>query len=428
VLIEFRVENYRSIRDEQVLTMEVGRNGPDDDSRPRLITGFNRKLLPVAALYGANASGKSNVLAAMSFMREAVLDSHRLWPPEGGIPRTPFAWGDKRNEPSTFEMEMVIGGSRYRYGFVADDHEFLEEWLYVWKSERRSMWFTRDGSRFKFGSNLKGENKIIKDVTRTNALFLSSAAQHRHPQLISIYEWMLHAVTVNLARVVPSNMKSMSDALLRYSLANEAGIPINGLMFYKNRPNSIPLIQLFKLFLRTADPGIRDVRIVNTFGTLSVYSDEGYHYEIKHEINAGEAWLPLDQESKGTQTLFRLGMPLLEALRGGRLVIVDELESSLHPNLAEYIVHQFNDPNINNENAQLIFSTHDTNLLGTLSGQPALRRDQIWLTEKDPSGGTKLYPLTDFKPRNDENIERGYVQGRYGAVPVLADLPCDEEP
>ena len=103
-------------------------------------------------------------------------------------------------------------------------------------------------------------------------------------------------------------------------------------------------------------------------------------------------------------------------------MIVDELESSLHPNLAEHLVRQFNDPATNPNNAQLIFSTHDTNLLGTLSGSPALRRDQIWLTEKDPTGASVLYPLTDFKPRQDENIERGYIQGRYGAIPYLGNF------
>jgi AAA15 family ATPase/GTPase len=127
----------------------------------------------------------------------------------------------------------------------------------------------------------------------------------------------------------------------------------------------------------------------------------------------------LEEESNGTQKLFQLALPVLLALREGSVLVVDELESSLHPSLAQEIVILFNNPSKNPNNAQLIFSTHDTNLLGTILGEPVLRRDQVWLTEKDPEGGTVLYPLTDYKPRKSENLERGYLQGRYGAIPFL---------
>src|SRR5260221_16083 len=131
MLVEFRVENHRSLRDEQVLTMEAGRVGDESDSRARQIPGLSEELLPVAVLYGANASGKSNVLAALAFMREAVVESHRRWPPDDGVPRDPFAWGSKRKKPSLFEVTVLLNGVRYQYGFVASDAGFLEEWLYV---------------------------------------------------------------------------------------------------------------------------------------------------------------------------------------------------------------------------------------------------------------------------------------------------------
>ncbi len=145
MLIEFRVENHRSIRDEQVLTMEAGRIGANDDLTPRIVPGSPDKILPVVALYGANASGKSNVLAALAFMKEAVLYSHRSWSPDEGTPRDPFAWGRKRAESSLFEVEMIIDAIRYRYGFKLNDESFLEEWLYAWPNGKKQMWLERDG-------------------------------------------------------------------------------------------------------------------------------------------------------------------------------------------------------------------------------------------------------------------------------------------
>ena len=132
MLIEFRVENHRSIRDEQALTMEASLLEDATDPRPRTVAGHDKKLLPVAAIYGANASGKTNVLAAMDFMRESVMVSHRLWEPEEGVPFSPFAWGPKRAEPSEFVIQFLIGGVRHEYGFVATAEQFIEEWLFAW--------------------------------------------------------------------------------------------------------------------------------------------------------------------------------------------------------------------------------------------------------------------------------------------------------
>ena len=143
---------------------------------------------------------------------------------------------------------------------------------------------------------------------------------------------------------------------------------------------------------------------------------------VRHRSTSGEAWLPLGEESLGTLTLFRIGPLLVAALQHGGVVAIDELEDSLHPLLALQIVRLFNDPRTNPLHAQLLFTTHDTNLLGTLAGDPPLRRDQVWLTEKDQGGATCIFPLTDYKPRKAENVERGYLQGRYGAIPYLGEL------
>jgi AAA15 family ATPase/GTPase len=144
--------------------------------------------------------------------------------------------------------------------------------------------------------------------------------------------------------------------------------------------------------------------------------------QLKHRCEVGDAWLPLEDESRGTQTLFHLALPILQTIDQGGILLVDDLEAGLHPALAQQIVRQFNDPAANPRNAQLIFTTHDINLLGTTLGEPALRRDQVWLTEKDNEGATVLYPLSDYRPRKAENLERGYLQGRYGAIPYLGDF------
>lgn len=418
MLIEFRVENHRSIRDEQVLTMEAGRVGAADDPTPRTVPGRAGKILPVAALYGANASGKSNVLDALAFMKDAVVHSLRSWSPDEGIPRDPFAWGRKRSEPSMFEVEIIIHGTRYRYGFRVNDTAFMEEWLYAWPKGKKQTWLERDGGTFACGKHLTGESKIIEGVTRTNALFLSAAAQLNHPQLTPIYCWFGFIETINVHHRGGSTGRRRFDSFV--SMLIDEDMAIMELARFHDSEVADSMLGHLKSLLRAADVGIVDVRIKEKSAPAVRYRLDDL--EFKHQGESNDMWLPLGDESRGTRTLLRIAAPMLQAIQRGRLMVVDELESSMHPNLAEHIVRQFNDPEINKRDAQLIFTTHDTNLLGSLSGEPGLRRDQVWLTEKNATGATVLYPLTDFKPRKEENIERGYVQGRYGAIPYLGDF------
>ncbi len=419
MLIEFRVENHCSLRDEQVLTMEAGRVGDGADPRPRQVSGYAGSLLPVAVLYGANASGKSNVLAVLAFMRDAVVSSHRSWAPDEGVPRDPFAWGPGREEPSLFEVSFLLDDVRYQYGFVASDERFLEEWLHAWPNGKKQVWFEREGDAFKFGEHLKGENKLIEEITRSNALFLSAAAQHRHPQLTRVFSWFRsieienlwtrrHLLDVPAELHPPRWFGGDEDARVRKPLASDSP--------------ARHLLDAYRTLLRYADVGIVDIRFVESGSKDSRQGARVVGVEFKHHDEFDGAWLPLEKQSRGTQALFRLALPILYVLDEGGILLVDELEASLHPALAQEIVRQFNDPAANPRNAQLICTTHDTNLLGTTLGEPPLRRDQVWLTEKDDEGATVLYPLTDYKPRKAENIERGYLQGRYGAIPFLGDF------
>ena len=443
MLIEFRVENHRSIRDEQSLTLEAGRMGAPDDPRPRRVPGSEAGVLPAAALFGANASGKSNMLSALGFLRDAVLDSHSAWPPQGGVPRDAFAWGAGPTAPSTFEVTLLLGGVRHQYGFVLDQARVLEEWLFVWPKGRRQRWLEREGDRFHFGDHLGGENRSIEQVTRPNALFLSTAAQHQHEQLLPLHGWFQALRTVRVegyreryADAMPAAVAaSMFAALAAASAAAATGasgmVRLNDLMPRKGESGEL-LAQVGRMdargterlrqLLRAADVGIADFRVERP-GNGAARGDPSRQILVRHDARSGEGgWLSLDRESMGTRALFQLGPAVFETLDRGGVLLVDELEASLHPLLAMDVLRLFNDPSTNPHAAQLLFTTHDASLLSNTVGEVPLRRDQIWLTEKDGDGATCVYPLTDFKPRKEENLERGYLQGRYGAVPLLSEL------
>lgn len=414
MLIEFRVENFRSIGNEQVFTMEAGRIDSDDNQFPRQIHGHQTPILPVSAVYGANASGKSNFVSAIGFMRDAVVHSHRVWSPDAGVPRVKFRWGLKKTEPSLFEITFLIDGVRYQYGFVANDECFLEEWLYAWPTSRKQTWFERDKDKFKFGDKFPGENRLIEQLTRPNSLFLSTAVQNKHPGLMPIYKVFSHLLLMNVGGRKESRMPWLNtEQWLSRKIGQGFSHQLN--LFSNDIEKNF---EAFRKLLQEADIGIVDFKIEKNNDDEMGLSK----IMVRHQFSGEDAWLPLKEESQGTLTLFRMAPLLLDMLSKGGVIVIDELESSLHPVLAFKIVNLFNDPETNPKNAQLIFTTHDTNLLGTLMGEPILRRDQVWFTEKDKDGATRLYPLTDYKPRKAENLERGYLQGRYGAIPFIGDL------
>lgn len=409
MLIEFRVENHRSIRSEQVFSMEAAAG---ELPQVRRVTGADKPLVMAAAIYGANASGKTNLLSALTYMSAAVLESHRFWDPEGGVPRDPFGWGSFRAKPSLYEVTFVQDGVRYRYGFTLDDQRIIEEWLHAWPKGRKQTWFERTESTYKIGENLKGENRVVEEITRANALFLSVAAQHRHDQLAPIYRWFRQ---VELVGLTPYSLAQTGHEERSVSWLSRAFSTRQGMFRgkYKNedrRQNA----EYVRNLLRAADFGILDVKVDHG-------GDDALHF--LHQSDEGGAWLPLPAESAGTRTLLRMAQPVFQTLVDGGVLVVDELERSLHPLLANFLVRQFQGADTNPKHAQLIFTTHDTNLLGTSEGDPVLIREQVWLTEKAQDGGTVVYPLSDYKPRKSENLERGYLQGRYGAIPFIGGLP-----
>ena len=411
MLIRFSFENFRSFKTRQELTLVASSLRDQADSLIGL-GDSEHSLLPAAGIYGANASGKTNVIRALLFLSSAVENSQRRWEPEAPIPRWPFLLdAESQRAPSFFEVEFALAQARYRYGFVLDSERVLEEWLYAYPSGKQQTWFTRaeiPERRFTFSRNLSGENRVIEALTRKNSLYLSAAAQNNHEMLSPVYNYLAKDTRFELGREgTPEATLAMcedekhKDMLLKFLV--QADLGIIGLRLERVEPD-----EPFKKFVSALKEMVPQADLSGAERVTRAF--------FRHRSKAGSTVeLDMHDESAGTIAYFSLLGPAVEAIESGGVLCVDELDSSLHPLLALDLLRLFNDRERNPRGAQLIFNTHDTNLLSA----SVLRRDQIWFTEKDSEGATHLYPLSDFKPRKNENLERGYLQGRYGAIPFL---------
>lgn len=422
VLIRFRARNFRSLKEEQELSL-VASSLKDSPEAVTPVVGLDIGLLRAAAIYGANASGKSNVIKSLAYMSSAVQNSQRQWAPEGPIPREPFLLDPQSKlDSSSFEVDLLLDGARYHYGFTLKDREILEEWLDAYptgsKPIRRQMWFSRNGKKFTFGNKMAGDNAVIERLTRPNSLFLSAAAQNNHAALLPVYKWFAEHFSF-----VPKDREPLwnetaelcQDDSVKSSLLNILRVADLGVIGMVVRE-----LDFSERMDKQGRPLDTEVLVKNLFARVrkkaGTFTGKTHAVALIHKGPAQEGvTIHEDDESEGTLALLGLLGPALRATKMGGTIVVDELDASLHPLLALEMIRLFNDPKLNPRGAQIIFTTHDTNILDRAS----LRRDQIWFTEKDAEGGTHLYPLTDFKPRKNENLERGYLQGRYGAVPFI---------
>ena len=404
MLLSFRVANHRSLRDEQHLNLAP----VYDADRP---PGTKWPAVPVAAIYGANASGKSNVIDAFIFAREMVLDSDRRAEPDQQITRRPFALdADIGAAPSDFDIDIDIDGVHYAYGFSIDDRAVVEEWLHRYPTKRRQIVFNRDGQSYRFGTTVDPSLREAIGITPPNALFLSVAARASKRDALPVYRWMRESAVDILSSVGTLVAEASLAAFIAQSSAARS-----------------TLVEL----LHAADVGIADVELVNgkidpfgginrqflqQFTTMPLTFDKKVQFRM-HGATSGRA-LAFHEQSDGTQEFVRQILRVVQALQRGSLLVIDELESMLHPNLAEQLIRLFQDTRTNPLGAQLVFTTHNTALLG--SNAEVLKRDQVWFTEKGHAdGATSLFPLTDFTPRDKENTERRYRGGSYGAVPFV---------
>ena len=413
MLLRFGVSNHLSIRDFQELSFVASSLKDRDEGLIPCAAAPKGTVVPAAVIYGANASGKSNLVSAMRTMRRMVLFSQTRGEPGGGVPRQPFRLDAAcSGEPSRFEIDFVIDGVRHHYGFEASDSAFESEWLYDFPGSRRRMLFEREGSEFRFGRGLKGRNNIIADLTRPNSLYLSAAAQNKHERLSRVFGYFrsIHGVyAADFPGAVVSRRlaeKEPNDRVIKF-----LGRIGTGVIGYRRKETETP--EEIKALHQEIDAAIRK-RLKGAVRFEPDTDSKQVAIELAHRSRDGEQiYLDLDLESAGTRRLlFVLGFAF-QALDEGTPLFVDELDASLHTQATEAVLRLFCSPETKPKGAQLVATTHDPNLMRA----PVLRRDQLWFTEKDADGATQLYPLTDIRTRKGDDIEKGYLQGRYGAVP-----------
>lgn len=423
MLIEFTVGNYRSFRTLQTLSMVATTLKSLDailDENTVIQTDDQPNLLTSAAIYGANASGKSNLMKAITFMRSFVLHSFKETKAIGGINVEPFRLNrNTSGQPSHFEIVFVESGQRYRYGFEATKERVTSEWLYLATSARESQLFERVEDAIKIGRYYR-EGRKLRQQTRPNALFLSVVAQFNGPTAQKIVNWFrkLGIVSgVNDLGMMPFTLGQLLEGDLSQAIRElvcRLDLGIVDLHVEKsigvkdNFPDEMPdeMRQALLTLMGGPDSERFSVQTLHT-----QYDDDG-------NLLGQERFELSEQESEGTQKLFALSGPLVDTLRDGDVLVVDELDARLHPLLTRELVSLFNHKVTNPNGAQLIFNTQDTNLLDN----KLFRRDQIWFVEKDQQGTSHLYSLAEFKVRNDKDYERGYIQGRYGAIPYLSQI------
>jgi len=431
MLIEFSIGNFRSFRDKVTFSMVAAalksKDPRVDDNNVFTLEG-QPALLTSAAVYGANASGKSNLIKAIGFMRNFVLNSTKETQAVGAIGAEPFALNtETAGKPSHFEIVFVADGIRYRYGFEATSERVVSEWLFHVPTKVEARLFERTQDEFHLSGVFK-EGKGIQEKTRPNTLFLSAVAQWNGEISQKIVTWFRQLGVAS----------GLQDTMMRvYTMENL----VNGdyreriIAMIRSMDLAIEKVSVEKKPMPEIPPSMPE-KIKEAFRLLM--EEQGdinmgvitAHRRFDADGNRADL-VPFDmeeQESDGTQKLIAMSGPIVRALQEGRVLIVDELDARLHPLMTCGLVKFFNSRETNPRHAQLIFTTHDTNLLD----KEMFRRDQIWFTEKDRQGATDLYSLAEFKiktasqsksaVRNDASFEKDYIAGRYGAIPFLGDL------
>jgi hypothetical protein len=420
MLIEFSVGNYRSFKEQVTFSMVTANLVAKDkklDENNVFEVNDHLKLLKSAAIYGANASGKSNLASALHFMKWFMINSSKETQSTEKIGVEPFKLSTETEaKPSFFEIVFLMNSKRYRYGFEVTRDKVVSEWLFYVPKSRETKLFERQQDNISISKTYKAAG--IQQKTRHNALFLSVSAQFNVQIAESILDWLTKTVNI---------VSGLEDRGYR-------GYTVSCLMDNENKDEILQL-------LKKLDVGFGNVKVEESEVTIDslphelpddiktfimknvkgkVTSVQTMHQKFDEKGNSVSTELfDLDeQESEGTQKVFALAGPLVDTLKNGSVLVIDEFDARIHPLLSRAIVELFNSNETNSSNAQLIFMTHDTNLLSN----KLFRRDQIWFTEKNRYGATDLYSLAEYKVRNDASFESDYIKGRYGAIPYIGNL------
>ena len=399
MLQQFSVTNHRSIRERTTISLLATRDSslrdcilsPDETQRASRSASRpygSKALVPVLALYGANAAGKSNLIHALLLMRSFVAGEHARPLKDAPLPQEPFAFTEGNSLPTTLEVIYYFEGIKYAYGFSFDRKKIIEEYLYHWPNGREALIFSRTGNNYQFRENIS-EQQTLAGRTPENRLYLVSSNEWNCPQTAKAYLWFTRKL---------SDLSGETLSFDQTLAALKQGENLKGKILHE---------------MLVADLGIVDIRISDSSDIPQI--------TMVHQLQTAEGDvkqypLLLSQESQGKQRFFSAIGFWSPAPEKGGVLIVDEIEASLHPLLTRHLIETIQDKSVNRNQAQLIFTTHDVGLLD----QNLLRRDQIWFAQKDEkTAETEIYALTDFSPRKSENISRGYLQGRYGAIPFI---------
>lgn len=416
MLIEFSVRNYMSLKSEQTVTFvptaltELPENVFDTG-----VQGADR-LLKSVAIYGANAAGKTNVLAALMNMRTMVLRSARDGVEDEAVPVRPFAFDESADTPTMMQVVFLHEGIRYQYGFECTRERITEEWMYVYPERRSQLAFMRTYNAatgaydWDFKSWLKGKKAQSRDATGPHSLFVSIAARNNEEQIVKVREWFRDQIVDE----AEADQNKMAEALADPSTKEAA------LAFFEAADLNIVDIRVEpEMASESTNPFLVALRSVLPADVQRAIDEvKAYKIWLKHGVKGTrEAWIPFGDESRGTREFFCDLGPIVLALSRGGLLVFDELNSSLHPLLARAIVKLFHSKKWNPRGAQIIFTTHETALLTT----DVLRRDQVWFAKKDEQGASIIYSLTDFETRKEASLERQYLHGRFGAIPYISE-------
>jgi AAA15 family ATPase/GTPase len=425
MLIQFSVKNYTAFKEKATLSLVASNYDKDTREADNVIhiPGLDLRILKSAVIYGANASGKSKFMQALLFMKEFVKDSSKESQKGDSIDVDPFRLNDETElQPSEFEVMFLIDNEIYRYGFEATRQRILAEWLYHRPKTKEVELFYRQEQGFEIHErNFSKGNTLVKEkMVRPNALMLSVAAQFNDKHAGKVLDWFEkiqslsglnnHDEGFSIYKTAdPRDKKRILDLLKMADLGIRDVNVVHADV--DNLPGNIPKI--------VRDKMIKEIKDEKADIILDVMTSHRKYDKNNHYI--GDTSFSLDgEESSGTRKFFALTAPIITVLDHGMLLIADELDAKLHPNLVCSLIALFNSGVSNKNNAQLVFNTHDTNLLD--SG--LFRRDQVWFSKKDRYGAASIYSLTEFKSsvRKNEDFESNYISGKYGGVPSLQNF------
>lgn len=435
MLIDFTLRNFLSFKNEASFSMLAAKSvkehaGGDSDVSCNVIEipGSEAKLLKVATIYGANGSGKSNLLAAMSFFKKMILDSFRNDSCLRNFRKRSFQFSvESQSEPTSFEMMFLVEGNRYRYGFEIYNESIETEWLFVkpMTSNRESYCFRREKKEITVNSKTYKGAGGISSKTRHNALFLSTCAQFNVATAMVIKEWFRKKFNILSGLDDDTRHYTIRQCLENSEMRNRITAFIKaidlGIEDIAVRESDIEQVpeQVTQLVDRISKrPNVVRSEIVDV-KKIEIFSE---HRLFEGGEPKESMLMPFGIESLGTKKIFALLGPWFDMIINGGVLLIDEFGASLHTKLSMELVKVFQ--NAHNSTAQLIVTTHDTNLLRS----ELLRRDQIWFTEKDPVGNTDLYSLVEYKinqassVRNDATFHKDYLMGKYGAIPYFGNI------